>query len=449
MAVGPLTRDWIARDARALAEAMKIRFHPLVVAKAQGSRLYDPDGREYVDLTAMWAVANVGYGHPRVVEAVRRQLERTTFTSALTAIAPETVELAERLIGLVPGDFPKKVWFGLSGSDANECIAKLVPIATGRPRLIAFMGAYHGQTGGSLSLSGHTAQARFPSAGNVVKIPYPNPYRPLWGRVPPEEALEQVLSFLTEQVFASICPPDQVGAIVVEAIQCDGGEIVPPPGFLRRLREICDAHGIWLVFDEVKVGCARSGRFWAFQREGVVPDAVVFGKPIASGLPLSGVVGRAELLDAAPAGHLFTTGGSPVAAAAALATLDVIEEEGLAERARRLGAHALERLREMQERHPLIGDVRGEGLVLGVELVRDRERRTPAPRECAKVVYRALEYGVVVWYVGLHSNVLEITPPLVIGEDELDRALEGLERAIADVEGGRVPDEAVREYAGW
>lgn len=443
------TLEWIAREGRVIADAMKIRVHPLVVERARGSLLYDPDGREYVDLTGQWAVANTGYSHPKVVEAIRRQLERTTFTCHLTAISPETTQLAERLLATMPGDFAKKVWFGLSGSDANDCIAKLVPAATGRPRMISFMGAYHGQTMGSLSLSGHTAQARFVGAGNVVKLPFPNPYRPLWGDVGPAEAGEQVLDLLERQLFTTICPPDQTAGIIVEAIQCDGGEVVAPPGFLQRLRQICDKHGMLLIFDEVKIGCGRTGRFWGFEHARVVPDAITFGKPIASGLPLSGVIARAEVLDSIPAGHLFTTGGGPVSTAAALATLDVIQGEGLMQQAAEMGRYLQAGLRQLQARHPLIGDVRGEGLVLGVELVQDRTSREPASREAAKVVFRALHYGVCVWYVGVFSNVLEITPPLVLTRAEADRALEGLDRALTDVEAGRVSDLELEGYAGW
>jgi len=440
--------DLYLRDEKAVADAMKIRLFPLTMKKARGSLIYDQDGKEYVDFSAMWAVANTGYSHPKIVEAVNRQIGETSFASHTTVVTEPAVALAERLIKLSPGTFEKKVWFGLSGSDANDCVAKLVPLATGRPRMLSFFGAYHGQTMGSLSLSGHTAQAKFIGAGNVVKVPYPYCYRCAFGAEPASCGFV-CLDFVENSVFVSVCPPEDTGAVLVEAIQCDGGDVPPPDGYMKRLKALCDKYGIYFIVDEVKIGIGRTGRLFGIEHYDVIPDAIVFGKPIASGLPLSGVIGRKEILDCQVAAHLFTTGGSPVSCAAALTTLDVVEEERLAERAAETGEYILGRLREIQKRVPLIGDVRGKGLVIGVELVTDREKKTPASRETAMVSYQAYKKGLVVFYVGLHSNVLEITPPLVITKEEADRGLEILEEALRDVQEGKVSQEEIARFAGW
>jgi 4-aminobutyrate aminotransferase len=348
----------------------------------------------------------------------------------------------------VPVRGDARVWFGLSGSDANDFLAKMAPLATGRSKIVAFIGGYHGQTGGSAAISGHTAQARASGNGNVVKIPYPNPYRPLFG-VDPAETGNAVLNYLEDYLFRTICPPDQTAAIILEAIQSDGGDIVPPPGFLRGLRELCDRYGILLFLDEVKVGFGRTGLMFAFEHEGIEPDAVSLGKSLGGGLPVSAVVGRSDLLDAATANAMFTTAGNPVSAAAALASIEVIRDESLSERARSLGERLHRGLLSLAGRHELIGDVRGRGMIQGVELVTDRAAKTPAARDTHKVIYRAMELGLLVFYGGILGNVLEITPPLILTDEECDLGIEILDHALTDVAAGRVSDDVLAPYAGW
>ena len=379
--------------------------------------------------------------------AVATQFERTSFGTLTAMMNEPSVRLAERLVGYMPGDFDKKAWYGLHGSDANDCLAKLVPLATGRRRMISFIGGYHGQTAGSAGLSGHTAQAKAGGGANVVKIPYPDPYRPVLGS--DRDCSAAVLDYLENYILRTICPPEDTAGIIVEPMQSDGGDIIPPPGFLKGLEAICRRHGIMLLIDEVKIGFGRSGRMFAFEHFGVEPDAVSLGKSMGAGMPISAVVGRRELLDVAPAINMYTMAGNPVACAAALASLDEIEERGLIGHAARTGDYLLNRLREMAGRHPLVGDVRGLGMMLGLETVRDRATKEPADREMAKIVYRAFELGLVVFYGGIYSNVMEITPPLIMTEAEVDEGIAILDQAISEVEQGKIGDEVLGDYAGW
>jgi 4-aminobutyrate aminotransferase len=313
--------------------------------------------------------------------------------------------------------------------------------------MISFIGGYHGQTGGSAGLSGHTAQAKAGGGANVVKIPYPDPYRPVLGA--DRDPSDAVLDYLENYILRTICPPEDTAGIIVEPVQSDGGDIVPPPGFLKGLERICRRHGIMLLIDEVKIGFGRSGRMFAFEHFGVEPDAVSLGKSMGAGIPISAVVGRRELLDVAPAINMYTMAGNPVACAAALANLDEMDEHGLIGRAGSTGAYLLGRLRELAGRHPLVGDVRGLGMMLGLETVRDRATREPADREMAKIVYRAFELGLVVFYGGIYSNVMEITPPLIMTQAEVDEGVSILDQAIGEVEEGKISDEVLGDYAGW
>ncbi len=444
------TDTLLERDARALGNVLKVRFYPLAVERAQGCTITDVEGVEYLDFMAGWAVANTGYGHPGVVEPVMAQMQKTSFATLTALMNEPAITLAERLVALMPGDFEKKAWFGLHGSDATDALSKLVPMATKRPRLVSYIGGYHGQTGGSAALSGHTAQARVTGGGNVVKVPYPYPYRCLFGSRSPEECGERYLSYIEDYVFRTICPPQDTAGIIIEPVQSDGGDIVPPDNYLPGLEALCRRHGIMLLIDEVKVGFGRTGTMFGFQNWGITPDAVALGKSIGSGVAaLSAVVGRKEILDVGTAINMYTVAGNPVSATAGLATLDTIERDGLVDNAREIGEYLLDGFTSLMARHQLIGDVRGKGMILGVELVRDRATKEPAATEAAKVVYRCKELGLVLFYGGIYSNVLEITPPLTMTREEAQRGLDIIDEALSDVVGGRFPDEKLGMYAGW
>ena len=438
------------RDARALGEVLKVRFYPLAVESAAGCTITDVEGREYLDFMAGWAVANTGYGTPEVLNPVMAQLTKTSFCT-LTAIMNEpAITLAERLIALMPGDFEKKAWYGLHGSDACDALSKLVPMATRRPRMVSFIGGYHGQTGGSAALSGHTAQARVMGGGNVVKVPYPYAYRCPFASDCGAECSLRCLNYVEDYIFRTICPPGDVAGFMVEGVQSDGGDVVPPDNYMPALEALCRRHGIMLLFDEVKVGFGRTGKMFSFEHWGVTPDAVAMGKSIGSGVAaLSAVVGRKEILDAGAAINMYTVAGNPVSCTAGLATLDYIQGRHLAEHAREVGTYLLDGFRALAQRHPLIGDVRGKGMILGVELVRDHATKEPAAKEAAKLVYRCKELGLVLFYGGIYSNVIEVTPPLIMTRAQADQGLAIVDQALADVEAGRFPDEKLGIYAGW
>jgi 4-aminobutyrate aminotransferase len=415
----------IERDARAIATIEKLRFFDLAVVGGHGSRLRLEDGREVLDLSASWGAASLGNAHPDVAAAAARALADMPGASILSVVNGPAVELAERLLATLPGGVERRVWLGHSGSDANDTAVRIVTAATGRPRVISFAGAYHGALTGSLAISGHPALDTGAKAPGLIRLPYPDPRT---GAEAGEDVLEELDAHLARH-------GREVAALFVEPILSDGGLIVPPAGFLRGLGERCRAHGVLLVCDEVKVGLARTGTLHAFEADGVVPDVVCLGKGLGGGLPLSAVIGPAEVMDHAAAFSLMTTAGNPVCANAGLAVLDVIERYGLAARAAEAGERLQAGLRALGS--PLVADVRGRGLAVGVEL--------STPGAGAKVCLRAAELGAVFYYVG--TDVLELTPALTISDAEIDEGIELIGRALADVAAGRVSGAAA--YTPW
>lgn len=434
--------DLSQRDTAAIAEIQKLRFNPLAARGGRGSYLTSEDGRRILDLSASATAASLGYAHPAVTEAVTKALTDMGGASLLMYPNEPAAALAERLLQVTPGGGERRVWFGHSGSDANDAAARVLEAATGRPRFISFIGSYHGGVAGSMAISGHTAMTHTLPRPGLVLLPYPDPYRPRF-------SADEVLDMLDYQ-FETTCPPEQVAAVFIEPVMSDGGLIVPPAGFLKALEERCRQHGILTVLDEVKVGCGRSGLFHAFSHEELTPDLVVLGKGIGGGLPLSAVIGPAEILDHRPAFAIQTTGGNPVCTAAGLAVLRTILDEDLPAHAARMGKRLADGLRALGERHAMIGDVRGRGLAIGVDLVQDRETKAPVEATTtAKVILRAYELGASFIYVGLEANVLEITPPLNLNDAECDEGLAIIDQALTDVAEGRVSDEAVQAYMNW
>lgn len=430
------------RDARAIAEIGRLRFSPLSLIGGKGNRLIEEGGRPVLDLSGSAGPAALGYGHPAIVEAVEKSVRDMAGASLLLYPNEPAVSLAEDLLRITPGKGDRRVWFGHSGSDANDCAVRVLTAATKRPRIISFIGSYHGNLTGSMGISGHTAMTHTLPRAGVLLLPYPDPFRP---RFSAEAVLE-----LLDYHFATSCPPEQVAAIFIEPILSDGGLIVPSPGFLKELQDRCRKHGILVVIDEVKVGLGRTGLIHCFQHEGLQPDMVVFGKGLGGGLPLSAVVGPQWVMDHAPAFVLQTTAGNPVATAAGRAVLNTIEREGLAASSKRLGALFSAGLRQLSNKYSIIGDVRGRGLAIGVDLVSDRSSREPVPVTItAKIIYRGYQLGAAFTYVGLNANVLEFMPPLTFTEAEIDEAIGIVDQSIADVLDDQVADADIARFMMW
>jgi 4-aminobutyrate aminotransferase len=380
------------RERRVLAGAGKVRFFPLPVVRGEGCHLIAEDGRRILDFSGTWGAAGLGYSHPAVAGAIARAARNMASASNVSSTNPEAVALAEELLAVTPGAGERRVWFGHCGSDANDAIARMVSAATGRTRFISFIGGAHGGLTGSLGLSGYSALqlSTVPTArAGQVYLPYPDPYRPAFKG----DLGIEVLAYLS-YLLDTIAPPHQIGALFVEMIGCDAGDVVPPCGFMRGLAALCRRHGILLVADEVKVGLGRTGTLHAFEADDVLPDIVAFGKTLGGGLPLSAVVGPAEILDHKAGLTVTTMAGNPVSAAAGRAVLTTIRDEGLAANAATQGRQLLAGLASLADRFALIGDVRGRGLVAGVELVTDLVAKTPATRTCAKVAFRAAQLGL-------------------------------------------------------
>jgi 4-aminobutyrate aminotransferase len=412
---GPKARDVVARD-EAWTSPCYIKEYPLVVARGQGAMVEDVDGNRFLDFMAGIAVASTGYGHPKVLAAVKDAADRFLHICGSDFYYEGMAALAERLASVAPGPSRKRVFLTNSGTEAVEGAIKLVRSSTRRPALIAFEGAFHGRSYGAMSLTASKAKQRggyAPLLPEVYHVPYPSPYRD------GGDALAKTLAAL-DALFGRRLDPRDVAGIFVEPIQGEGGYIVPPAGFLRALREICDRHGILLVFDEVQCGIGRTGRMFACEHEGVEPDVLLTAKGLGSGMPIGAIVSREVITRWERGGHGSTFGGNPVCCAAALATLDAVEG-GLSANATRMGERILAGLRRLAGRHPGIGDVRGVGLMIGVELVADRATKEPAETLVRDLVQLAFTRGLLL--LGAGRSTLRIAPPLVVDEYDVDTAL--------------------------
>jgi 4-aminobutyrate aminotransferase len=440
-ALAPEAAALYARDLKAVAGIEKLRFFPLAVTAGDGCWLTEAGGRRLLDLSSTWTAAGLGHGHPAVVEAVTAAAKNPAGAGGLSAVHPDSVGLAEELLEVVPGSGDRRVYLGHAGSDANDVVIRAARHATGRTRVLAFHHSYHGGVGVAMGMSGvHVEAGSVTPDPHSAFVTYPNPYRP----ERPGDTAETVAASSLAEVEAELQAGD-VACVLAEPILSDGGMVVPPHGWLAALSELCRRYDTLLVCDEVKVGLGRPGMLHAFSLDGAQPDIVTFGKVLGNGLPISAAVGPAWVLDGPPASALLTTAGNPICTAVGRAVLRTLVADELPQRAQRAGERLTAGIRDLDL--PNVGDVRGHGLAIGVELVTDRGSREQASRLAAKTVYRAFELGAVMYYVG--DNVLEVTPPLVISDEEVDQAVDLIGRAITDAAAGVVPDEAVAAYAGW
>jgi len=429
---GPEAKKVLALDHQFVSPSYT-RDYPLVARRGQGMFVEDVDGNSFLDFSAGIAVVSTGHCHPEVVKAIQRQAENLIHLSGTDFYYPQIAQLAEKVAAITPGNFAKRVYFGNSGTEAMEAALKLARYHTRRPGFIGFFGSFHGRTFGALSITASKAvqRNRFgPLLSGVAHAPYPNPYRCAAGHKPGECECDP-LEFIEKILFKTSVPPEEVAAIVVEPIQGEGGYIIPPSSFLPRLRELADRHGILLIFDEVQCGMGRTGKMWACQHDGVVPDILISAKGIASGLPLSVTVARADIMDWPPGAHASTFGGNPVACAAAFETIRLLEEKYI-DNAARVGEYILKRISNWPAKHRIVGHVRGRGLMIGIELVKSQETREPFPEARHTILERAFEQGLLI--LGCGESTVRLMPPLIVEEQHSDIALDILERCISEAE---------------
>ena len=427
---GPLARKMIERDEQVISPSYT-RCYPLAVKSGHGTRIEDVDGNEFLDFTAGIAVTSTGHCHPQVVEAIQKQCAQLIHMSGTDFYYEQMPALAERLSAIAPMPGPHRVYYGNSGAEAVECAMKLARYHTGRQNIVSFLGSFHGRTMGALSLTGSKVQQkrRFaPFVPGITHVPYPYAYRNCNDALPTEEALGLACArYIEEKLFKTILPPEEVAAIILEPIQGEGGYVVAPDVFLQEIRRICDRHGILFIADEVQSGTGRTGKWWAIQHSGVEPDIVCTAKGIASGMPLGVCIAKAQTMDWVPGSHASTFGGNPVSIAAALATLDILEHEGL-KNATAVGTAMLTRLRTWVGKYANVGDVRGRGLMLAVELVQDKQSRNPVPTLRDRIVDLAFHKGLLL--LGCGETSIRLCPSLLVDPREAEIALDILEQCI-------------------
>jgi 4-aminobutyrate aminotransferase len=431
---GPIAETWIRRDRNTLSPSYS-RAYPFVMDHGRGSEVWDVDGNRYIDMNAGIAVTSTGHSHPDVVRAIKDQADKFLHMSGTDFYFEDLIRLGERLNGIRPMREEAYTFFTNSGTEAVETAIKLARHYTGRSQFIGFYGGFHGRTLGSLAFTASKSIYRkgfAPTMPGVTHIPYCYAYRPVLASQPGQDYGDAVLDYLENTVFAQAVPPSDVAAILVEPIQGEGGYVVPTPRFLPRLREICDKYGILLIADEVQSGMGRTGKWWAIEHWNVEPDIITSAKGIASGVPLGAVLARKSVMTWKPGQQGSTFGGSPLACAASLATLDVIEREHLLDNAARQGEYLLDALAEMQARHPTIGDVRGKGLMIGVEFVLDKHTKAIAHDHAENIVTKCFEQGMLTLPCGKSS--IRLSPALNITRDLIDESLMIFEEAITAAE---------------
>jgi 4-aminobutyrate aminotransferase len=433
---GPNAKRVLDNDQKYISPSYT-RSYPLVAKSGRGIVVTDVDGNEFYDFSAGIAVTSTGHCHPHVVAAIEKQAGELIHMSGTDFYYENMVTLAERLSKIAPMPGPHKIYYGNSGAEAIECALKLARYHTKRQNFIAFFGAFHGRTMGALSLTASKPQQRrrfAPLVPGVTHVRYPDVFRGCVGGAQDKNAEAFALGcarFIEEKLFKTTLAPEEVAAIFVEPVQGEGGYVVAPTVFMQELRRICDRHGILLVVDEVQSGMGRTGKWWAVEHAGVEPDMVCIAKGIASGMPLGITMTRSEIMDWVPGSHASTFGGNPVCVAAALATLDVIEKENLVAHAAEVGAYMMKRMAEWPTKLKLVGDVRGRGLMIGVDIVKDKTTKEYGGAERDHIVENAFEQGVL--FLGCGPSTIRLCPPLVVTKEEADVALDVLEECIQQV----------------
>ena len=427
-------QELLAKKAGLLARGIS-NATPVFVKEARGATIIDLDGREYIDFYGGIGAVNAGHCPPPVVDAIREQAGKLLHSCFMVAMYEPYLELAEKLIEISPGSFEKRALFVNSGAECVENAVKIARSYTKRPGIVSFECGFHGRTLMTMTLTSKVKPYKFgfgPFAPEVYKLPSAYCYRCHYRSSYPGCGMHCLEQF--DRMFTAEVAPETVAAVIIEPVQGEGGFIVPPPEFLPGIQEICKKYGIVFIADEVQTGFGRTGKMFACDHWGVEPDLMTVAKAIASGMPLSGVVGRAEIMNAPDPGHLGGTyGGNPVSCAAGLATIAYIEQEKLVERSAQIGEQVRERMRQMQEKYPLIGDVRGLGAMNAIELVKDRNTKEPAKDQAAAIARYCLENGVITLSAGIFSNCIRTLMPLVITDEQLEKGLDVLEKAVASV----------------
>jgi 4-aminobutyrate aminotransferase len=430
---GPEAKKVLEKDSRFISQSYT-RVYPLVVKRAEGAWVEDVDSNRFLDFSSGIAVCNTGHSHPRIVAAIQRQAERFIHMSGTDFYYEAQSNLAEKLVEITPGHKDKRVFFGNSGAEAIEAALKLARYHTKRSRIIAFLGAFHGRTMGALSLTASKViqeKGFFPLVPGITHVPYAYCYRcPSHSTYPGCGCA--CVEWIREDLFKRSLPPDEVAAIFVEPIQGEGGYIVPPPEFHQKLFQLARDFGILFVVDEVQTGMGRTGKMFGIEHWDLVPDIIAIAKGIASGMPLGAMVSQSEVMTWIPGSHASTFGGNPISCQAALATIDLLQE-GLIQNAAALGNYILGQLRTLQKRFPLIGDVRGRGLMIGIELVKDPITKEKAIEERSRIIRACFEKGLLI--LGCGENVIRLIPPLIITRNEADTALTILEEVLLKVNG--------------
>ncbi len=423
---GPHAQDLLRRDSDVISQSM-MREYGLVIQRASGMNLWDVDDNRYLDFTAGIAVMNTGWNHPRVVDAIVQQTPLLSHGAFLDFCSEIPIRFAEELVSMLPKNLCR-VYYSNSGAETLEAALKLARHHTRRSYFLSFYGGFHGRTYGAMSLTAAKVIQRkfFGPFLPVVHAPYPDPYHPYGGD--PSTCADEVLAYIREEIFRREVSPDEVAAIVVEPIQGEGGYIVPPDSFLPQLRELCDQHEILLIVDEVQAGCFRTGRFLASEHTRTIPDIVCLSKALAGGMPLGVTVSCDDVMTWPPGSHASTFGGNSVACAAGRSVLSLMREAGFGPHVQDMGGYLQKRLQELQQDHPIVGDVRGKGLMIGMELVKDPRTRAPARRERNAILTAAFRKGVTLLPAG--DSVIRFCPPLILEKRHVDTAIEILDHVF-------------------